>query len=324
MAFSLLHLAPSAIAAVLVLVTVLFHPKKYLKLLGYSMAFFAAVGLYGYATSGGLVLNVIDAHTAHAWIGITTLLFSVISLVTAVSSKGKPSSTHCRIGYVAAALSAVSLTSGLLLLGGFTSGGPSLEVVQVPASSTLLEVEATSFLGVPLTPLSEQRNNAIQGTQYINEGTYRLTVTGQVENELNVTLDELRQLPAYSEVAYLPCVEGWGFTAKWTGFGLIDLLNRSVLKPEASYVVFYSADGYSTGLPLDYIKQKKILLAYGINDLTLPAERGFPFQVVAEGKYGYKWAKWVTRIVVVPWEVKGFWESRGYSNSANAGEYPFE
>jgi hypothetical protein len=249
MVFSLLHLVPSVIATILVLVLVLFHPKRYLKLLGYSMAFFAAVGLYGYTTSGELVLNIIDAHTAHAWIGITTLLFSVVALLSAVSSKGKPSSTHCRIGYVAAALSAVSLISGLLLLGGFASGGPTFEVVQVPASSTLPEVEATSFLGVPLTPLSEQRNNAIQGTQYLDEGTYRLTVTGQVENELNVTLDELRQLPAYSEVAYMPCVEGWGFTAKWTGFRLIDLLNRSVLKPEASYVVFYSADGYSTGLP---------------------------------------------------------------------------
>jgi DMSO/TMAO reductase YedYZ molybdopterin-dependent catalytic subunit len=119
------------------------------------------------------------------------------------------------------------------------------------------------------------------------------------------------------------CVEGWGFDAKWTGFRVVDLLDEAGLRPEASYVVFHSADGYSSGLDLDYLRDESILMAYWINDVTLPPERGFPLQVVAKGKYGYKWAKWVTEIEVVAEERQGFWESRGYSNSANVGDFPF-
>ena len=89
-----------------------------------------------------------------------------------------------------------------------------------------------------------------------------------------------------------------GFNAKWTGFRITDLLNQSGLKTGANYVFFTSADGCSTSLPLEYIRQNKILIAYGINDMTLPQDRGFPLQVVAKGKYDYKWAKWITRIEV--------------------------
>ncbi len=64
----------------------------------------------------------------------------------------------------------------------------------------------------------------------------------------------------------------------------------------ATTVIFYSADGYSTSLEKDYLLEKDIILAYRLNDVTLPPERGFPLQLVAEGKYGYKWAKWIVRI----------------------------
>jgi DMSO/TMAO reductase YedYZ molybdopterin-dependent catalytic subunit len=100
-------------------------------------------------------------------------------------------------------------------------------------------------------------------------------------------------------------------------------LNISGLRSGASYVLFSSADGYSTTLPLDYLRQNRILLAYGLNDLTLPPDRGFPLQLVAKNKYGYKWAKWITSIEVTDKDIRGYWESRGYSDSANVGQLPF-
>jgi len=130
-------------------------------------------------------------------------------------------------------------------------------------------------------------------------------------------------MPAYTEVAWMPCVEGWGFTAKWTGFRVFDLLAVAVLRLNATYVVFYSVDGYATGLTLDYLKAEHTLMAYGINDVTLPPERGFPFQLVAVNKYGYKWAKWITAIEVGDKVVEGYWESRGYSNTGDVGSPPF-
>ena len=118
-------------------------------------------------------------------------------------------------------------------------------------------------------------------------------------------------------------MEGWGFNAKWTGFRITDLLNISGLKLGAKYVFFTSADGYSTSLPLDYLQKNSILMAYGINDVTLPPDRGFPLQLVAKGKYGYKWAKWIIRIEVVSEEYRGYWESRGYTDSADVGTFPY-
>jgi DMSO/TMAO reductase YedYZ molybdopterin-dependent catalytic subunit len=173
-------------------------------------------------------------------------------------------------------------------------------------------------------PLSSQGNNAIEGVQRINKETYRLGVTGLIGRELNLTYNEILELTAYSELVYMPCVEGWGFNAKWTGFRVTDLLNLTGLKPGANYVLFTSADGYTTSLPLDYLRKNNILLAYGINDVTLPQDRGFPLQLVAKGKYGYKWAKWITKIEVSNSDTRGYWETRGYSNSANVGETPFE
>jgi DMSO/TMAO reductase YedYZ molybdopterin-dependent catalytic subunit len=76
-------------------------------------------------------------------------------------------------------------------------------------------------------------------------------------------------------------------------------------------------------LPVSYLVDRHILLAYGLNDVTLPVDRGFPFQLVAESKYGYKWAKWIVRIEVGRGEVLGYWESLGYSNSADAGSFPY-
>jgi DMSO/TMAO reductase YedYZ molybdopterin-dependent catalytic subunit len=224
-------------------------------------------------------------------------------------------------------MAAISLIMGLMMLSGLVPTESKTVLVSISpletTSSHLPEVEAAEYQGAKLVPLSDQGNNAIKGTQRIDKETYRLKVTGLVERELNLSYDQLKELPAYSQLVYMPCVEGWGFYAKWTGFRITDLLNRSGLKFGASYVLFSSADGYSTSLPLDYLNQNNILMAYGINDLTLPQDRGFPLQLVAKDKYGYKWAKWITMIEVMDRDVKGYWESRGYSNSANVGQFPF-
>jgi DMSO/TMAO reductase YedYZ molybdopterin-dependent catalytic subunit len=313
MVFSLLHLFPSMIAALLTIALV-FVRKPYHKILGFWMTVFALLGLFGFLTSGYSGLFILNEHSVHAWVGFAALFSSLVLFVYVRMFKIKK---HCLLGYIAAMLSAISLIMGIVLMiisiqPVITYGG-----IQHTALSTLPEIEATEFDGTNLTPLSQQGNNAIKGTQYINKDNYVLRVYGLVYNEINISYDELLNLPAYSEMSYMPCVEGWGFNAKWTGFRVADLLNISRLKPDASYVVFYSADDYSTGLPINYIREKNILMAYGINDVTLPTERGFPFQLVADQKYGYKWAKWITEIEVVNAEKMGYWESRGYSNAAD-------
>ena len=90
-------------------------------------------------------------------------------------------------------------------------------------------------------------------------------------------------------------------------------------------MIFYAYDGYSTSMPLDYIIENDIMLAHKMNSVTLPTERGFPFQLVAEEKWGYKWVKWVTKIELSdnP-RFKGFWEQRGYNQDGSVEGPIFE
>jgi len=104
-----------------------------------------------------------------------------------------------------------------------------------------------------------------------------------------------------------------------------DLLTEAGVSPEAKVVILYAYDGYTTSVPVDYLINNDILVAYEINGVTLPPERGFPFQLVAESKWGYKWIKWITEIELSDdVDYEGFWERRGFSNSGNLDEDLFE
>jgi len=189
------------------------------------------------------------------------------------------------------------------------------------------EGEALEYMGTRLTPIDEQGNNSLEGTQVIDEETYRLTVDGMVENPLSLSYKDLTEYPQESRLIELNCVGGWSFTAKWTGPELDAILDDAVVDPGSKILIFYTADatdGY-TSLDISYIRAEDIIIALKLNDVVLPPERGFPFQVVAEGKFGYKWAKWITRIEVSDDEdFRGYWEKNGYSNSADIDGPAFE
>ncbi|MGD0795361.1 MAG: molybdopterin-dependent oxidoreductase [Dehalococcoidales bacterium] len=197
-----------------------------------------------------------------------------------------------------------------------------------PVTTPASEVEATSYNGVKLTPIKDQLNNALQDTQYIDRATYRLTVDGLVDRPLSLTYDDLLAYPQISKLNTLNCVEGWNFIAKWTGPALDSIFNAAGVKPGAKIAIFYTTDvpdkGYSS-LDLSFIHDTNIIIALKLNDITLPPDRGFPFQVVAESKYGYKWAKWVTRIEISDnTSFRGYWEGYGYNNNADANGPAFE
>jgi DMSO/TMAO reductase YedYZ molybdopterin-dependent catalytic subunit len=179
--------------------------------------------------------------------------------------------------------------------------------------------EVREYEGQDLSSISDFRENSIKGPQYVNASTYRLTITGLVNKTLEYTYDEvINGFQNYKKVVTLHCVEGWSVKLLWEGFLLKDLLNEAGINPNATVVIFRAFDGYSTSHPLDYILDNDILIAYKMNDLVLPPERGFPFQLVAESKYGYKWIKWITSIEVSDDEgFRGYWERRGFSNDAN-------
>ena len=143
------------------------------------------------------------------------------------------------------------------------------------------EIEATEFQGIKLTPINKQNNNALAGTQHIDQATYRLTVDDLVDHPLSLSYADLQVYPQISQLMKLNCVEGWNFTAKWTGPSLSSIFTDAGIQQSAVIAIFYTADvpiGY-TSLDLKNINDNNIIIDLKDNDITLPADRGFPFQV---------------------------------------------
>ena len=182
-------------------------------------------------------------------------------------------------------------------------------------------VQVNDYQGKKLTPINNMPKTSIKGTQYVNESNYTLEVTGLVQNPRNYTYAEVLNHTAYQKVVTLNCVDGWSATVLWQGILVSDLLKEAKPFPTGTVVIFTAADNYTTSFPIEYLYNNNILLAYKMNNVTIPPEYGFPFQLVAESKWGYKWIKWVTKIEVSnDTNYTGYWESRGYTNGGGLNQ----
>ena len=186
--------------------------------------------------------------------------------------------------------------------------------------STVYNGEIRQYQGQALSSINDfqEASTSINGPQYIDTSTYHLTITGLVNKTVTYTYqDIINKFTDYKKVATLQCVEGWSVKILWEGALVADLLKEAGVKSGAVGVIFTAYDGFSTELPLDYLNSSKIIIAYKINNITLPADHGYPFQLVAENQAGYKWCKWITQMEVTndP-NYLGYWESRGYPNNA--------
>lgn len=179
------------------------------------------------------------------------------------------------------------------------------------------EREIREYQGKPLDPFDREYDNSIRGPQHVDIETYRLEVTGLVQIPQSLTYQEVLRLPIIQRAVTLHCVEGWDEHLLFEGVRLADLLTLVKPRKGVRTVIFYAADGYSSSLSYDDVIRLDVMLAAKINGRILDAQRGFPFQVVAESKFGYKWVKWVTRIELSENPYKGFWEQRGYDNEAD-------
>lgn len=220
------------------------------------------------------------------------------------------------IAVIILACAAIAVTAILLLPPGPFRG---LNPVGGSGGHELQAVEVREYEGQDLSSVNDFHENSIKGPQHINISQYRLHVTGLVSAPRDYTYDELlEKFPSYRKVVTLFCVEGWDATILWEGIRVRDITADVKPLPSATTVVFRASDGYSTSLPLDYVVDRNIIMAYRMNNITLPAERGYPFELVAEDKWGYKWIKWITEIELTSdSNYRGYWEQRGYSNTGD-------
>jgi DMSO/TMAO reductase YedYZ molybdopterin-dependent catalytic subunit len=187
-------------------------------------------------------------------------------------------------------------------------------------------VEVREYKGENLSSINAFRENSIKGPQYVDTETYELEITGLVANPTSYKYDEVvDDNENFKKVVRLNCVEGWAVNLLWEGVLVRDVLEEAAPLPEANTIIFHAYDGYTTSFPLEYVEMFDILMAYKMNEVTLPPERGYPFQLVAESKWGYKWIKWITKIELSDDEdYRGYWESRGYSDSGDLDKSFFD
>ena len=159
--------------------------------------------------------------------------------------------------------------------------------------------------------------------------SYKLTVGGLVERPLELTLEQLRALPARTQITRHDCVEGWSCIGEWKGAPLQGILDTAGLKPSARYVVFHGFDTMDDGelsgptpfygsIDLIAARHPQTILAYDLNGEPLPVRNGAPLRLRVERQLGYKMTKYIKRIELVADYAGlgkgkgGYWEDNGY------------
>jgi DMSO/TMAO reductase YedYZ molybdopterin-dependent catalytic subunit len=157
----------------------------------------------------------------------------------------------------------------------------------------------------------------------VDRRSWRLRVDGLVGRPVSLGYDELLAMPSTEQYVTLQCISnliGGDLvgTAKWTGVPLARVLERAGgAGPGAVRVVFHAVGGYSDSLPVAKALDPATVVAYGMNDRSLPRAHGFPARIIAPGIYGMKNVKWLERIEVVDYDYRGYWQrSDGWDNIA--------
>ncbi|KDE58707.1 sulfite oxidase [Halostagnicola sp. A56] len=156
------------------------------------------------------------------------------------------------------------------------------------------------------------------GTPPFDPETWEFRVTGAVENELTFSWDEFRALPAETQRQDFHCVTGWStFDREFTGVPFLALADRAGVADDAVHVMFSALDDYTTDLPLEACMREEVLFAWELDGESLPRDHGGPLRVVTPHRYAYKGAKWVDGVEFLTDPEPGYWERRGYSETAN-------
>lgn len=153
---------------------------------------------------------------------------------------------------------------------------------------------------------------------HFDEETWTLEVEGLVENPLSLSYMELMSLPRAVRFSDFHCVTGWSkLKSSWEGTLFTTIMRESRPLKEANFATIECENGYSTSLPLSDLAPDDVMLAYRLDNAELSHPHGGPLRLVVPHKYAYKSAKWVRRIRFTETQELGYWETRGYSNTAD-------
>ncbi len=147
----------------------------------------------------------------------------------------------------------------------------------------------------------------------VDGASYKLEVSGLVDNKKSWTLEELYALPQEKQITRHICVEGWSAIGSWTGTPLRDFLKRVGADTRAKYVWFRCAEGYSTTIDMPTALHPQTQMTFKFDDKILPRDYGFPMKIRMPTKLGFKNPKYVMEMSVTNKDLGGYWEDQGYN-----------
>lgn len=151
-----------------------------------------------------------------------------------------------------------------------------------------------------------------------NVSEWSLKIDGEVENPLIMKLSDLMRLEQITQTCDVHCVTGWTLLdSSWQGIPMKAIMAHVKVKDSASFIIFEAPGKYSSSIPISDVSKNNVLLAHSLFDKKLPQAHGAPLRVLVPDRYFYKSVKWVRRIKFTVTDEPGYYESNGYSNTAD-------
>lgn len=243
-----------------------------------------------------------------------------------------------RNGLIVVGLSAFGFAAWRFISNGLLGGGASLPSGE---AQTNLVQQYQSKVTPPPTPnygtlqtLSQQSPYITPNTDYyivsknltsdptVDGSAWSMTIDGLIEKPYTLNYSQLTALPRKTQNESMMCISNevggnYMSNATWEGIPLKDLLQKTgSIKPGATKVVLYAADGYSDSIHLAKALEPTTMVAVRMNGVTLPDGHGYPARLLVPGIYGMKHVKWITHIQIVDTDYQGYWQQNGWSDSA--------
>ena len=152
----------------------------------------------------------------------------------------------------------------------------------------------------------------------VDLATWTLELSGEVEEPVSLTYEQLRDLPATDVTTDIHCVTRWSrFDAQFKGVHWSELAKLCKPKPSARFAIAHAEQGFTANVTLAAIEDEHALVVYEADGEPLTPDHGWPVRLFVPSKYFWKSTKWLTGIELSPVDKPGFWERYGYHNEAD-------
>lgn len=172
---------------------------------------------------------------------------------------------------------------------------------------------------LPPGQIAVEKIRSMGGTPGTADATnWSLRVYGEVQTPLTISYQELLNLEQVDIICDVHCVTGWTLLdSHWSGVRLATIMDRVSPRSSGGFIVLEAASGFTSNIPISDIHKENVILAHRFFGEKLPLENGAPVRAIIPDRYFYKSAKWLEAVKVTSKDEPGFWETLGYSNSAD-------